>query len=247
MVDAESYDTVLVPALFEPWSRELIKRAQVWKGDQVLDVCTGTGIVACRIAASGAAVTGLDSSPEYLERARVRASEESVGVKWIEGTAEALPFRQPAFDLVTCQQGLQFVGDRALALREMKRVINPGGRCVIATWCAREQQGAFHVLAEVATRHGGTSNEAAVSLADPAALTKLMTDATFFAVNVETVTRQVRVAEPDRFVRVVLGNLGVTVDDAIASDGRAALAAFTEGEQLVFPTSALIAVGRVKT
>lgn len=247
MTEAESYDTVLVPALFEPWSRELIKRAQVWKGDKVLDVCTGTGIVACRIAASGAAVTGLDISADYLERARARASEEGVGVKWIEGTAEALPFRQPAFDLVTCQQGLQFVSDRALALREMKRVINPGGRCVIATWCAREQQGAFHVLAELAARHGGTPDDTAVSLSDPAALTKLLTDATFFAVNVETVTRQVRVSDPDAFVRVVLGNLGVTVDDAIASDARAAVAAFADGDQLVFPTCALIAVGRVKT
>src|SRR5687767_208955 len=103
MADAETYDTYLVPALFEPWSRDLIKRAQVWKGDKVLDVACGTGIVACRIAATGAAVTGIDTAADMLERARLRATEEGVGVKWIEGTAEALPFRQPAFDLVTCQ------------------------------------------------------------------------------------------------------------------------------------------------
>ena len=66
MEDAETYDSYLVPAIFEPWSRELIKRAQVWKGDSVLDVCTGTGIVACRIAGTGAAVTAIDISPELL-------------------------------------------------------------------------------------------------------------------------------------------------------------------------------------
>jgi ubiquinone/menaquinone biosynthesis C-methylase UbiE len=247
MEDAETYDSYLVPAIFEPWSRELIKRAQVWKGDKVLDVCTGTGIVACRIAATGAAVTGIDIAADLLERARARASDEGVGVKWIEGSAESLPFRQPAFDLVTCQQGLQFVGDRALALREMRRVINPGGRAVIATWGPRAQQGAYAVLAELAVRHGATPSDTSVSLSEAAELTKLMTTAKFFAVNVEAVTRQVRVPDPDRFMRVTLASYGVTLDEAIAAEARAALEPFIEGELLVFPTVALIAVGRVKS
>ncbi len=247
MEDAETYDSYLVPAIFEPWSRELIKRAQVWKGDSVLDVCTGTGIVACRIAGTGASVTGIDISPELLDRARARANDEGVGVKWIEGTAESLPFRQPAFDLVTCQQGLQYVGDRALAVREMRRVIKPGGRAVIATWGPRAHQGAYAVLAELAARHGATPSDAPVSLDDATELTKLLTAAKFFAVNVESVTRMVRVPDPDRFARLTLGTYGVTVDDAIAAEAREALASFVEGDQLVFPTAALIAVARVKT
>src|SRR5688500_18685854 len=127
MVDASTYDRYLVPAIFEPWSRELIKRALVWKGDRVLDVACGTGIVACRIAASGATVTGIDPAADKLAQAKLRAADEGVGVTWIEGTALSLPVRQPAFDLVTCQQGLQFTGDPALAAREMRRVIAPGG------------------------------------------------------------------------------------------------------------------------
>lgn len=248
MTDAETYDSYLVPALFEPWSRELIKRAQVWKGDRVLDVACGTGIVACRIAATGATVTGLDAAADRIERAKQRASEEGVGVKWLEGTAEALPFRQPAFDLVTCQYGLPFFSDRALALREMRRVIAPGGRVVIATWGAVEQQGPYAAIDELVHRHTGNHNLAPYSLHEPAVLNKLLVDAKFFAVNVETVTRQVRVPDPDRFARVVVGNsAGTTPDDALVAEAKTLLAPFIDGEQLAFPTTALLAVGRVKT
>jgi 2-polyprenyl-3-methyl-5-hydroxy-6-metoxy-1,4-benzoquinol methylase len=235
-MDAETYDTYFVPAIFEPWSRELINRAQIWKGDRVLDVACGTGIVACRIAARGSAVTGLDIAPDKLARAQQRAADEGVSVKWLEGSVEALPFRQPAFELVTCQQGLQFVTDRALAVREMRRVIVPGGRVVVATWCPIEQQGPYAAIEAVAP--GALAN--VFSLGDAAALNKLLVDAKFFAVQVETVTRQVRMPDPRRFAATLLG-------DELAGDGLAALAPFIDGEQLVFSLTSLIAVGRVKT
>ena len=64
MNQAKEYDEYLVPALFEPWARDLIRRAQVWKGDRAVDLACGTGIVACRIAGSGAQVIGVDSSAD---------------------------------------------------------------------------------------------------------------------------------------------------------------------------------------
>lgn len=244
---AQTYDSYLVPAIFEPWARELIKRAQVWKGDTVLDVATGTGIVACRIAGSGASVTAIDNNAEMLAQARVRAADEGVSVKWMEGTAEALPFRDPAFDLVTCQQGLQYVEDKARAVREMRRVIKPGGRCVLATWTAPDQQGAFTALNQLSAKHGGSRADAPYALADAAEMTTLLNAAKFFAVTVETATRQIRVPEPERFVRFVLGNQGLEVDDALCAEGLAAVAPFVEDGTLVFPSTTLIGVGRVKT
>ncbi|MBA3502847.1 MAG: methyltransferase domain-containing protein [Myxococcota bacterium] len=247
MVDAETYDSYLVPAIFEPWSRELINRAQVWNGDRVLDACCGTGIVACRIAARGAAVTGLDIAADRLARAKLRATDEGVSVKWMEGTAEALPFRQPAFDLVTCQQGLQFTTDRALAAREMRRVTAPGGRAVIATWCAIEEQGPYAALDTVAKRHTDTPLFGETfSLGDAAALNKLLVDAKFFAVNVERVTRQVRIAEPARWAALMLAR-NEPVAETVIAEGVAALAPFVDGDQLVFPLTSLVAVARVKT
>lgn len=248
MIDAATYDTYIVPAINEPWSRELIKRAQVWKGDRVLDVATGTGIVACRIAGTGAQVAAIDPDAASLVQAKARAADENVAVKWLEGFAEALPFRATAFDLVTCREGLQFMTDRALAAREMRRVIVPGGRAVLSCWTAVEQQGAYAVLDGIAHAHLGKGYGAAFSLTDPAELNKLLVDAKFFAINIERVTRQVRISDPRRFARVVLGRpFGDALTDDIVAEAVTKLAPFVEGEQLVFPMSSLIATARVKT
>jgi len=250
MADAETYDTYLVPAIFEPWSRELIKRAQVWKGDRVLDVACGTGIVACRIAGTGATVTALDIDAERLARARQRASDEGVSVKWLEGSAERLPVRQPAFDLVTCQQGLQFVADKARAVAEMRRVIAPGGRAVIACWTAIDQQPAFQIVDDIADRHTGKRHVHPFSLGDKDELDALLVGAKFFAVAIETVTRQVRLSDPARFATMALttisgepaGALGPAIEEATA-----ALAPLVDGDHMVFPMTSLVAVARVKT
>jgi ubiquinone/menaquinone biosynthesis C-methylase UbiE len=248
VIDAETYDSYLVPAIYEPSSRDLIKRAQVWNGDKVLDVACGTGIVACRIASSGATVTGLDLAADRLARAKQRAQDEGVSVKWTEASAESLPFRQPAIDLVTCQHGLQYIGNAALAAREMRRVIKPGGRAAVAVWAGIEHQGPFHVLDEIAGRATGKRYVEPFAFGDAAALDKLLTDARFFAVNVETVTRQIRVPDPARFAATILADIigEPAPDDAIA-EATAALAPFVDGEQLVFPMTSLLAVGRVKT
>jgi ubiquinone/menaquinone biosynthesis C-methylase UbiE len=247
MVDAETYDAYLVPAIFEPWSRELINRAQVWKGDRVLDVACGTGIVACRIASRGAAVTGIDVAVDRIARARLRAADEGVSVTWLEGTAEALPFRKPAFDLVTCQQGLQFVADRALAVQEMRRVIAPGGRAVIATWAALDHQGPYAALDAIATRHTGQPLFVEpFSLADATELNRLLVAAKFFAIQIETVTRQMRVPDPQRFAAVILGRNEPVAEDVVAA-GIAALEPFVDGDHLAFPLTSLVAVARVKT
>lgn len=166
-------------ALFEPWSREVITRAKVWRGDKVLDAACGTGVVACRIAATGAAVTGLEPDGERLEAAKRRASEESVPVTWVAGELPSPRLKPASFDLVTCLQGLQHARDRAVMVREMRKLIAPGGRAVVACWA-------------------GTI--------DPAALTALLNGAKFFAVTVERVTRVVRV--PEALVDAVRAEVG---------------------------------------
>lgn len=247
MADAETYDSYLVPAIFEPWSRELIKRAQVWNGDRVLDVACGTGIVACRIAGTGAKVTGLDLDAARLEVARRRAAEEGVPVTWREGSAEALPFRAPAFELVTCQQGLQFMTDRARALKEMRRVLLPGGRAVIACWAPIEQQGPFAAIDEVAAKHTGKRHVLPFAFGDRDALHALLVDAKFFAIAIELVTRQVRLPDPARFAALALTTIhGGPVEQAAIDDGIAALAPFTSDDALQFPMTSVVAVARVR-
>lgn len=98
-------------------------------GDRVLDVCTGTGAVAARLAATGCEVVGLDQSEDMLAAARARLAAAGLGgrVTLVRGEAEALPFPDACFDAVTVTYLLRYVADPAAVLRELARVLRPGG------------------------------------------------------------------------------------------------------------------------
>jgi 2-polyprenyl-3-methyl-5-hydroxy-6-metoxy-1,4-benzoquinol methylase len=101
------------------------------KGVRVLDVGCGDGLLACRAAARGAFVTGVDADAAMLEAARARAEEEVVHVTFLETRAESLPFASGAFDLACAVTVLCFIEDVDGALAEMARVLRPGGAVVI--------------------------------------------------------------------------------------------------------------------
>jgi demethylmenaquinone methyltransferase / 2-methoxy-6-polyprenyl-1,4-benzoquinol methylase len=105
------------------WRRFLVSRLPP-DGGHVLDVATGTGLVAEALLARGFRVTGLDQSPEMLARARDRFDG---GVELVEASAEALPFGDASFDHLTFTYLLRYVDDPAATLRELARVVRPGG------------------------------------------------------------------------------------------------------------------------
>ena len=123
---AEIYDEFFVPALFHPWASVVTDAAAIAPGQSVLDVACGTGVlaraVADRVGLSGS-VAGLDSSEEMLEVAR----RKSDTIEWRMGRAEAIPFPDESFDAVVSQFGIMFFEKPAGALREMIRVLRPGG------------------------------------------------------------------------------------------------------------------------
>jgi SAM-dependent methyltransferase len=112
----------------------LVKFAGVQSGQRVLDVACGTGVVAITAARLGASVTGLDLTPELLERARANSQIAGVDVDWQEGDAEKLPFADAKFDVVLSQYGHMFAPRPAVALGEMLRVLKPGGTIAFSTW-----------------------------------------------------------------------------------------------------------------
>jgi demethylmenaquinone methyltransferase / 2-methoxy-6-polyprenyl-1,4-benzoquinol methylase len=109
--------------------RRLTAEAVVSPGDRVLDACCGTGDLALasrRLLGSGK-VTGLDFSEAMLERARRKSAE----IEWVRGDLLRLPFQDGAFDVVTVGFGVRNVEDLDRALRELRRVLKPGGRLAI--------------------------------------------------------------------------------------------------------------------
>lgn len=118
-----------------PVAGHLVKFAQVGPGDTVLDVGTGTGVVALTAARAGARVTALDLTPELLAQARENARiARCDDIAWAEGDAEQLPYADASFDVVLSQFGHMFAPRPEAAIAQMRRVLKPSGRIVFATW-----------------------------------------------------------------------------------------------------------------
>ena len=119
----DAMNRVMTAGLDRRW-RRLTAEAVVRPGDRVLDACCGTGDLALAAREAGGEVVGLDFSPAMLERARAKAPE----LEWVEGDVTALPFGDAEFDAVTVGFGIRNVPDLEAGLREMARVLRPGGR-----------------------------------------------------------------------------------------------------------------------
>src|SRR5262245_49054182 len=251
---AEFYERY-VGLIMEPWVRCLVAVAALQPAEHVLDVACGTGFVA-RLAAhwvgAEGQVVGVDLNAGMIEAARA-ASVRGPGttIEWRTGDAAALPFEKRVFDVVLCQQGVQFFPDRVRALQEMRRVLRPGGRLAFTVWGAIGDTPYFVVLADALTRHvsvaAGAMARAPYVLHDEVALRDLVTSAGFRNVRVRPTVKTMRLPLPAEFVPGHLAALPMAQEIAqLSSDRRAALledmthalSDYLDGEQLTFPAAA---------
>ena len=191
----ENYQRYFVPVIGGPFADDLVAEAAPGAGERVLDVACGTGVVtwlAAEQVGPGGTVAALDVNPAMLAVARSIPST-GAAIRWYETSAESIPLPDAAFDVVFCQLGLQFVSDKGAALREMRRVLAPGGRVLVST---PQPNAFFDVLDDAVTRHVGSEAGAFVrmvfSLHDPAAIARLFRDAGFADVTVRTYARPLR-------------------------------------------------------
>ncbi|MHC1711474.1 MAG: class I SAM-dependent methyltransferase [Solidesulfovibrio sp.] len=149
----DAYERYIVPAWMGQWAEALVAAGAVGPGDRVLDIACGTGIVsrkAARLVGANGKVTGVDFNEAMLRAAKRCAIEEELpGIDWHCGDAARLPCDKPEYDVVLCQQGLQFFPDRSAALRAMRAVLVPGGRIAVSCWRAVERIPLFAILADV--------------------------------------------------------------------------------------------------
>jgi len=225
---AENYERYFVPTIGMPFATALLDAAGLHRGERVLDVACGTGVVTRLVAelvGPNGAVAGLDINPAMLAVGRsVRSS--GAAIEWHEGSAESLPLAEGSFDVVLSSLGLQFVPDKASALREMRRVLAPDGRLAIATvgptpplFAILEQALARHVTPEVAA-----FMQAVFSLHEPQDLEKLTTGAGFRDVEVRSKALSLTLPGPGEFLWQYVHSTPLAAAVAQIDDvGRAAL------------------------
>lgn len=109
---------------------------------RVLDLCCGQGTLTARLVATGHGVSGLDFSPDMLERAKTAAP----GADLTEGDAQDLPYEDATFDAVVCNFGVMHIPDQPKALAEVARVLKPGGIFSMTSWVGPEASDAFRVV-----------------------------------------------------------------------------------------------------
>jgi len=237
---AEVYEAEFVPALFRPFSPVVADVAGITAGQRVLDVACGTGVlartVATRVGPSGA-VLGLDANPDMLAVAR----RLDTRIEWIDGLAEALPLPDACVDAVVSQFGLMFFDDRAQALREMRRVLRPGGRLAVAVCDAVERSPGYGALAALLHTLFGEPVAAAFrapfAIGDAQLLAALARQADWPRAEVLRRSATVRFASIDALVsteRACIWTLGGLLDDTqfarLLDGARRVLAPFVQSD-----------------
>ena len=254
----EMYERWLAGPLFRPWAEMTLEEVELSPGDRVLDIACGTGIVARvareRLGDAGYAV-GIDVSPDMLAVARAVAP----GIDWREGNASALPLHDgEQFDVVVCQQGLQFFPDKSAAAAEMRRALAQGGRLAVATWRSDEEIPFFRDLRRVAERYFGPIADLRYSFGAAAPLEALLRDAGFRDVRSRTIARTIRFEDGAPLLRLnTMALVGMSaagqamtdqerkrVIEAIVNDSTPVARSHSEGLELAFDLSTNLATAK---
>jgi len=260
---AENYQRRYVPYSMDPLAVLLLDHAVVRPGERVVDVGCGTGAVARqaapRVGREGE-VVAVDINPAMLAVGRSLPAPEGAPIDWREGSAMALPLPDASFDLALCQHGLQYFPERAAALREMRRVLAPGGRAAICVWRSLEHNPLSRLLQESIARRLNSTPLAlfpATALGDADALREMLVSAGFGDVSVVEQPLTVREPWDDALVTqtlkaaaAVLPMYAAMTPEELAALAQAtqdeiepALQAFRRDTEMVYPMSAHIAAG----
>ena len=204
---AEIYERNLVPVLFKHWASDLTKRVALKPGMRILDAACGTGIVA-RLAAQQVGdlgqVTGVDLSKDMLTVAHRQALATGLNIHWLNSDVVRLALASASFDVVFCQQSLQFFQNKLCALKELHRVLKPEGTIALNLAKSLSHNPYIDALATALEHHlgaeAGETMRAPCSFGSKEALCDILTAAGFISPHIETAVLKISHSEPATFI-----------------------------------------------
>ena len=248
----EIYHNIFITAMIGEWVPRVLALVDPKPGESVLDVACGTGALT-RAAAEAVGqrgfVAGADISPDMLSLARKLSDNQYPAIEWRECDAQSLPFEDEVFDIALCQLGLMFIPDKVAALKEMRRVLKPGGRVAVMVWGAIDKCPGQMAMAKAWEKFFGV--EQAVnfcsmhSMSDPETMREILVAAGFQDVNIQQAMGTMRFLSAEQQVRSYGAMGGFSADErvrnAAISEVTQALRAYMGPEGLAYPIEAVLA------
>jgi len=253
----EVYEHGLVPAIFAHWSHRTIELVRPQPDDSILDVACGTGVVTRLVAQyvrPEGYIAGLDANAGMIEVARKLPASAGNFIDWYVADALELPWPDETFHIVYCQGGLQFFPDRLTALREMYRVLRPGGKIVAMVCQDIKYCPGFAIVSDLLAQRIGSQMATVIripfAIPGAAEVRSLVTSAGFSDIVVHPKIQMIRFSSPEKFVECLItgSTLSPKVnDDMLASliqEASKELHTFVNDEGLAFPMRANFVVAQ---
>ncbi len=208
---AQLYHANMVPSIFGPFAEGLMGIAAPQAGENVLDAACGTGVLAClagRGIGNSGRVVGLDVNSQMLNVARETAASEGLSIEWAERDISNTEFADGEFDLIVCQQGLQYFPDKERAFVEVRRVLGANGRLVFSVWRPIEFNPGYLVFAQVleqlVSQEAGANRRAPFLFSNKAAIRDLVSGAGFGSVQILLDVRVCRFASAEAMIHIMI-------------------------------------------
>jgi len=246
---ADIYESQKVPAIFEPLAKATLEKFMPSSPVNVLDVACGTGIISRLLSerlVEPSRIVGIDLNPAMVEVARREMPASNHTIEWFAADVTELPCRDGEYDVVICQQGLQFFPNKLAALRELRRVIKIDG-CIILT-CWRSVSPLFQAISDslrVRLSEGAAKQAVApFAFRDEQIIARLLGDAGFEKCTVSALKVERTLMPPTGAIRnEILASTyeseirvaGEKVLEAVVRDTETALDSYRRNDRIVVP------------